>query len=29
MERNGVDRSENFGVTLVKAVPLCAIPAHV
>jgi cytochrome P450 len=29
MERNGVDMSENFGVTLVKAVPLCAIPSHV
>jgi cytochrome P450 len=29
MERNGVDMSEKFGVTLVKAVPLCAIPAHV
>jgi cytochrome P450 len=29
MERNRVDMSEKFGVTLVKAVPLCAIPAHV
>ncbi|GJN20361.1 hypothetical protein PR202_gb07731 [Eleusine coracana subsp. coracana] len=29
MERNGDDMSEKFGVTLVKAVPLCAIPVHV
>ncbi|RLN39121.1 geraniol 8-hydroxylase-like [Panicum miliaceum] len=25
VERNGVDVAENFGVTLIKAVPLCAI----
>ncbi|GJN24717.1 hypothetical protein PR202_gb12472 [Eleusine coracana subsp. coracana] len=29
LERNGVDMTEKFGVTLVKAVPLRAIPAHV
>ncbi|TVU31192.1 hypothetical protein EJB05_22870 [Eragrostis curvula] len=28
VERNGVDMTEKFGVTLVKAVPLCAIPTH-
>jgi cytochrome P450 len=25
VERNGVDMAEKFGVTLIKAVPLCAI----
>ncbi|KAK3126533.1 hypothetical protein QOZ80_7AG0558020 [Eleusine coracana subsp. coracana] len=29
LERNGVDMTEKFGVTLVKAVPLRAIPSHV
>ncbi|TVU31212.1 hypothetical protein EJB05_22890 [Eragrostis curvula] len=28
VERNGVDMTEKFGVTLVKAVPLCAIATH-
>jgi hypothetical protein len=25
LERNGVDMAENFGITLTKAVPLCAL----
>ncbi|TVU31190.1 hypothetical protein EJB05_22868 [Eragrostis curvula] len=29
VERNGVDMTEKFGVTIVKAVPLCAIPTYV
>ncbi|GJN10110.1 hypothetical protein PR202_ga28174 [Eleusine coracana subsp. coracana] len=29
LERNGVDMTEKVGVTLVKAVPLRAIPSHV